>query len=199
MMKLSQNQMRRRTFLQTMAAGVAGVATAVPGKGNAAEAVAELTSEHEKAVNRSRRILVQYDPHTAHGIDFVAWLDYRFAYMDEPGSQIDSIFWDNGRLGQVLYPSKFLDQQVDAGLQKWRDQGIDMTGRLIEETKRRGLEVFWHHRFSEVDLSTYRARGPLGKTGPLPSKSPIPIGCWRTTGGATDYGTAPCRPSASAP
>jgi hypothetical protein len=29
-----------------------------------------------------------------------------------------------------------------------------MVGRLVAETKRRNLECFWHHRISEVDLSS---------------------------------------------
>jgi glycosyl hydrolase family 10 len=172
-MQPSEDRLRRRTFLQTVSAGLAGAVTALSGRSGAAETALELSSEHEKAVNRRRRILVQYDPHTAYGIDFDTWLDYRFGYMDEPGSQIDSIFWDNGRLGQVLYPSKFLDEQVDADLQKWRDQGIDMAGRLIEETRKRGLEVFWHHRFSEVDLSV-TGKGAAWKDGPGPLKAAHP-------------------------
>lgn len=170
MMKPSQDRMRRRTFLQTMAAGVAGVATALPGKGDAAETVVKLTSEHEDAVNRSRRILVQFDAQGSYDLDFDTWLDYRFAYIDEPGSQIDSVFWDFGRLGQVLYPSKFLDRLEHPNLKRWRDQGIDMTGRLIEASKERGLEVFWHHRFSEVDINTSVGRGAAWKEGPAPLK-----------------------------
>ncbi|NQT17511.1 MAG: family 10 glycosylhydrolase, partial [Planctomycetes bacterium] len=58
------------------------------------------------------------------------------------------------RLGQVLYPSKFLDPLVNADFQKWRDLGIDPVGRLLAEARKRGLESFWHHRISEVDLNT---------------------------------------------
>ncbi len=78
---------------------------------------------------------------------------FRFRYLDGPDHQIDSVFWDMGRLGQVLYPSRFLDQRISPGLQKWRDQGIDLVGRLLTESRKRGLEVFWHHRASEVDLN----------------------------------------------
>ncbi|MHB8900419.1 MAG: family 10 glycosylhydrolase [Thermoguttaceae bacterium] len=132
-----------------------------------------LGADHQAAVNRRRRIVVQYDAQTAYGADFNRWLDYRFAYIDEPGSQIDSVFWDIGRLGQVLYPSKFLDRLVNADFQKWRDQGIDMAGRLVEATRKRGLEVFWHHRFSEVDLNV-AGDGAAWKEGSAPLKQAHP-------------------------
>ena len=86
-------------------------------------------------------------------LDFPTWLDYRFRYADEPGTQIDSIWWDLGRLGQVLYPSKLFDRISAPGLDAWREQGIDFVERLISETRKRNLEVFWHHRVSEVDVT----------------------------------------------
>ena len=111
--------------------------------------------------------------------DLTTWISMRGStfdspYIDEPGSQIDTILWDMGRLGQVLYPSKFLDRLETAELKKWQDQGIDMVGRLIEGTKKRGLEVFWHHRFSEVDVNTSVGRGAAWKEGPAPLKKAHP-------------------------
>jgi hypothetical protein len=123
------------------------------------ETAFELSAVHRKAVDRRRRIVVQYDPQDLFGID------YRFRYIDEPGTQIDSIFWDMGRLGQVLYPSTFLDPLVNPGLQKWRDQGIDLVDRLVAQTRKRGLEVFWHHRLSEVDIDSV-GTGAAWKGGP---------------------------------
>ena len=150
----NRDRIARRGFLQTMVAGLGGVAGTSAGRANAiADAAVDLSAKHAEAVNRRRRIVVQYDAQTAFGLDFKDWLDFRFHYIDQSDSQIDSIFWDLGRLGQVLYPSKFLDRLVNAEFQKWRDQGIDVAGRLVAETKRRGLEAFWHHRASEVDLN----------------------------------------------
>jgi len=165
-----RSSIHRRTFLQSVAAGLAGSLAASSPVTGAEQATAPLGSEHEQAVNRRRRIIVQFDAQGAYDLDFDTWLDYRFAYIDEPGTQIDSIFWDIGRLGQVLYPSKFLDPLPSPDLQKWRDQGIDMAGRLIEATKKRGLEAFWHHRFSEVDVNTSVGRGAAWKEGPAPLK-----------------------------
>ena len=173
-MQITEHQLKRRTFLKSVSAGTIGSLTAFTQMGRAAAAPITLTAEHEKAVNRRRRILVQFDSQGSYDLDFDAWLDFRFAYIDEPGSQIDTILWDMGRLGQVLYPSKFLDRLETAELKKWQDQGIDMVGRLIEGTKKRGLEVFWHHRFSEVDVNTSVGRGAAWKEGPAPLKKAHP-------------------------
>lgn len=152
-MRNARNRLARRGFLKAVSAGLAGVLARPAPAITAAHAPVSLSAEHQKAVNRRRRIVVQYDAQTFYGVDLDTWIDYRFSYIDDPQTQIDSVFWDVGRLGQVLYPSKFLDPLVNADFQKWRDQGIDPVGRLIAEAKRRGLEVFWHHRFSEVDLN----------------------------------------------
>ena len=55
-----------------------------------------LPDEHTAAVNRRRRIVVQYDAFSQLGTDFQQWIDYRFRYADEDGSQIDSLWWDIG-------------------------------------------------------------------------------------------------------
>ena len=156
-----------------MSAGLGATLVRSPGDILGQESTFGLSEEHRKAVDRRRRIVVQYDPQELYGIDFQTWIDYRFRYVDEPGSQIDSIFWDMGRLGQVLYPSKFLDPLVNSGLQKWRDQGIDLVGRLVAETRKRGLEVFWHHRVSEVDINA-EGTGAAWKDGPAPLKRAHP-------------------------
>ena len=65
--------------------------------------VIQLSNEHHDAVNRRRRIVVQYDAFSQLGADFKQWLDYRFSYVDEPGNQIDSIWWDIGA-GRFKYP-----------------------------------------------------------------------------------------------
>lgn len=165
-MTTADRPLERRLFLKGMAGASAGLLAA---RGWAAEnAETKLSAEHRQAVNRRRRIAVQYDAQNEYQLKFDTWLDYRFRFVDEPGSQIDSIFWDLGRLGQVLYSSEFLDQMSAPGLDDWRRQGIDMSGRLIEETKKRNLEVFWHHRVSEVDIdATGSGAAWKEKPGPL--------------------------------
>lgn len=169
-MQPSHDRLARRTFLKTLSAGLAGSVTAFSPAARASEPVVQLSAEHAKAVNRRRRILVQYDAQGSYDLDFDTWIDFRFDYLEDPRTQIDSVFWDMGRLGQVLYPSKFLDRLQHADLKKWQSQGIDMVGRLIERAKKQGLEVFWHHRFSEVDVNTSVGRGAAWKEGPAPLK-----------------------------
>lgn len=163
----------RRVFLKTLAAGLGGLVQGPAYGGDCSAETIELSPQHAQAVDRRRRIVVQYDPQDLFGIDFATWLDYRFRYLDEPGTQIDSVWWDLGRLGQVLYPSKFLDRLQNADLEKWREQGIDFVGRLVAETKKRGLEVFWHHRVSEVDINA-AGTGAAWKDGPAPLKRTHP-------------------------
>ncbi|MCP4783282.1 MAG: family 10 glycosylhydrolase [Fuerstiella sp.] len=168
-MHISRDQVSRRRALQAGAVGVVGVS--VRRSHGASEFV--LSAEHRTAVNRIRRIVVQYDSQTAYGVNLERWIDYRCAYIDEPGSQIDSVFLDMGRLGQVLYPSKFLDPLVNADFQKWRAQGIDVVERQVAEFKKRGLEVFWNHRVSEVDLNV-KGTGAAWKDKPAPLKKAHP-------------------------
>ena len=112
-----------------------------------------LSREHHQAVNRRRRIAVQYDAFHQLGGNFSQWLDYRFSYVDAPGTQIDSIWWDIGAVGEAVYPSKVLQPLKHVELQKWWDEGIDWVECLVAETRKRKLEVFWNHRISEVEIN----------------------------------------------
>ncbi|MHB8866662.1 MAG: family 10 glycosylhydrolase [Pirellulaceae bacterium] len=171
----------RRDFLKSMVAGYASVwggpASAVSNESSPIE----LSPEHQRAVNRQRRIVVQYDCQGQIGVDFDRWIDYRFSYADQPGTQIDALWWDLGRLGNVVYPSKLLNSfDSHAGFKRWREQGIDLVGRLVAETKRRNLECFWHHRISEVDLSS-DGEGAAWKDAPDSLKQAHPdwtLKCW---------------------
>jgi hypothetical protein len=148
------HDVNRREFLGTSAGVLAGMV--MPKTVTAAEPTGEkivLSPEHHKAVSRRRRIVVLYDAHGHLGTDFDQWITYRFNYIDEPGSQIDSVWWDIGALGYATYPSKVLEPFPHPGLQKWRDQGIDWVERLVAETRKRKLEVFWNHRISEVEIN----------------------------------------------
>lgn len=121
----------------------------------------KLTPEHLAAVNRRRRIVVQddpsnFDPDDLYGMNLEEWIAYRFSYADQPGSQIDSIWWDLENGDQAVYRSKLLPQFEHPGMRKWRDQGIDWVAELIKESRKRSLEVFWHHRVNQVEIS------PLG-------------------------------------
>jgi hypothetical protein len=173
--------LERRDFLKSVVAGCAGVTACPTVAISGADNAVQLSAEHHRAVNRRRRIVVQYDCHGQIGLDFDKWIKYRFRYADQPGTQIDALWWDLGRLGNVVYPSKLLNSfDVHAGFKRWRDQGIDLVGRLVEETRRRNLECFWHHRVSEVDLRR-DGQGAAWKDPPDPLKQAHPdwtLKCW---------------------
>jgi hypothetical protein len=175
-----QHTLERRSFLKSMVAGC-GAALACTPSAFSDDTALQLSAEHQRTVNRRRRIVVQYDCHGQIGLDFDKWIKYRFNYADQPGTQIDALWWDLGRLGNVVYPSKLLNSfDAHVGFKQWRDQGIDLVGRLVEETKRRNLECFWHHRVSEVDLSR-DGKGAAWKDPPDPLKQAHPdwtLKCW---------------------
>ena len=99
--------------------------------------------DHQAAVNRSRRIIVQYDPcFTLSPANSVTeWKEYGFQYFDQQNSQVDAVWWD-------FDPNhEFADPVWDHA-----DPDIDLLDVLLNETHSRGLEAFWHHRISEVDI-----------------------------------------------
>lgn len=123
----------------------------------------ELPDDHRDVMQRRRcRVVVQYDANDPmwsywklhrHGdVSFNRFRDAVFSYADEPGSQIDAIWWDIG--GSPLgcsYPSK-IEPPVDHPLLKqWLNEGTDWVEQLVNETRRRKLEVLWNHRISEVE------------------------------------------------
>ena len=164
----------RRSFLRAVSAGALATERRADIDRRADRPLIELPANHCEAVKHRRcRIVVQYDCQTEFDLDFDSWIAYRYAYADEPGTQIDALWWDMGRLGNVFYPSKLLNPLENRGLERWRRQGIDLVGRLVEETRKRKLEVFWHHRVSEVDLDPEGA-GAAWKSGPDPLKRAHP-------------------------
>jgi hypothetical protein len=111
----------------------------------------ELSVDHIKAVNRSRRIVLQYDAFFDLGTDFNKWISKIFGSVDKPGSQIDALWWDIGGANMAPYPERVGDRYEHPGLKKWWDQGIDWIAELVKESRKRNLEVFWNHRIAEVD------------------------------------------------
>ncbi len=152
--------MNRRQFLATSSATVLSPLMVLHG----AEPV-ELPAAHRKAVRlRRRRIAVQQDVHWVmmnyaklhpEGTPpFAPFLEAVFSYVDEPGSQIDGIWWDIGGCASgAKYPSTVAPREAHPLVMQWQRTGLDWAGELVKETRRRKLEVFWNHRISEVDLA----------------------------------------------
>lgn len=141
-----------------------------------------LSHDHQTAVNRSRRIILEYDAHDPSellGGDFDRWLEFRFQFADQPGSQIDAIMWDLHPSSDVVaYPSDLLPSPHLESLQRWHQQGIDWLQRVIVETHVRGLEAWWTHRISEVELSPSGIL-EMERLSPLKAEHPDwTVSCW---------------------
>jgi hypothetical protein len=116
-----------------------------------------LNPPHRSQLDRQRRIFAQYDPsadilgkgEAGSGMDDV--MRYVFGYADEPGSQIDAICIDIANEGVAHYKSKILPPILHPGLVKWRAEGLDYFGRLIQEGHKRGKEMWWGLRMNEVE------------------------------------------------
>ena len=133
-----------------------------------AEAPVELSKNHVKAVHSKRRIVMMQDAYgdghgaTPMGVDFASWLRYRFSYLDDLETQIDAIWWDMAAL--AVYPNQGFPADVQARYDAWFAAGNDPLKALVEGTHRRGLEAFFNHRISEVELD--------GKTFRLKTENP---------------------------
>ena len=144
-MKKEGDRWNRRTFLKEVA--VAGGCGLVTSTVRSEDAPLALNRAHLDAVNRRRRITIQYDANNALGKDWKRWLEYRFSRIDEPDVQIDSVWWDIQPLLKGYYPTP-----PESLIYQWPTPETDIVAELIEHTRKRKLEVFWTHRISEVDI-----------------------------------------------
>jgi hypothetical protein len=132
------------------------------GDANCAADSIELSPEHLEAVNRRRRVVVNFD--TIHGdrnfanIAPADLVKLSLTFADDAGSHIDSIWWSWGEGHQAPYPSKLLPLYEQPGYRKWVDDGIDIVQVFVDATRERGLEVFCSFRVngSDNDLGTVR-------------------------------------------
>jgi hypothetical protein len=154
--------MKRRQFL-CASAGAVWSATQIADAAVSTRPV-ELPADHRDALRqRRKRIVVQHDAndvlmrygklHPDGRAPFDRFRDALFSYADEPGSQIDALWWDMaGSPLASAYPSKLLPPVRHPLLCQWLREGIDWVEQLVSETRRRKLEVFWNHRISEVEV-----------------------------------------------
>ncbi len=121
---------------------------------HAADAI-DLPPEHLQAVQRRRRVVVNFD--VIHGdLNFtnIAPADLvklSLTFADDPGSHIDSIWWNWGEGHQAPYASKLLPLYEHPGYQKWIDEGIDIVKVFFDATRERGLETFYSFRINGGD------------------------------------------------
>lgn len=150
-----------------------------------------LPAAHRALVQaRHRRIVMQHDVywvllnylkmHPEGAARFEPFRDVVFAYADEPGSQIDAIWWDiAGNAVGSVYPSQVFQPEEHPLVRRWYEEGVDWRKEIINETRKRRLETFWNHRISEVDLLP--EGGHAQQPSPLKLEHPdwvLPVSWW---------------------
>ena len=143
----------------------------------------QLSSEHIDAINRHRRVIVNFDVISADGERFatkeIEWLvEWKFMFADEPGTHIDSIYWSWGEGHQAPYPSEVLPLYDSPGFKKWADDGINIVQVFLEASKQRGIEAFFSYRINGSD-------NDLGPVAEIPMKEAHPdwlIHTWNANG-----------------
>ena len=115
----------------------------------------QLSEQHIAAVNRRRRVVVNFDSIHAEpaftDVDIEQLVKLSFTFADDEGSQIDSIWWNWSEGHEGPYPSKVLQLFDHPGYKKWVEDGVDIMKIFLEETKKRGLEVFHSYRINGGD------------------------------------------------
>ncbi|MCF7853391.1 MAG: family 10 glycosylhydrolase [Candidatus Pacebacteria bacterium] len=116
-----------------------------------------MQTEHSDAVNRQRRLCILFDalgsrdgPWTT--MDLGDYFAQALAFADEPSSTVDMVCWDCGYGNYASYPSDVLPPHPRPTFSRWREEGVDFLGKLVEQTRKRGLECFWSHRIAAVDI-----------------------------------------------
>ncbi len=140
------------------------------------------TEEHRRAAARRRRIVVNFDVTFAinvyhrksdGAVDLPGLVDHLFEFADAEGSQIDSIWWNWGEGNQAPYPSGRLPLYDHLLYRGWAEEGTDIVGLVLQETRRRGLEAFFSHRMNGSD-------NDLGPFAVIPAKAAHPEWTFRT-------------------
>ncbi|MBE6930274.1 MAG: hypothetical protein E7463_08345, partial [Ruminococcaceae bacterium] len=93
------------------------------------------------------KIIMQYDP------------NFGFMGEAEPEALLHALFYDvdtrQERPDIIIWETHcFMEQECSNNLDTYTvltQRGIDMMQRIIDETHRRGIKAYWHHRISEVD------------------------------------------------
>ena len=143
----------------------------------------QLSPEHIDAINRRRRVIVNFDVIAADGERFATkeierLVEWKFMFADEPGTHIDSIYWSWGEGHQAPYPSDVLPLYDSRGFKKWADDGINIVQVFLEASKQRDIEAFFSYRINGSD-------NDLGPVSEIPMKEAHPdwlIHTWNANG-----------------
>ena len=141
----------------------------------------ELTQAHLEAVDRRRRIALNFDVSFAVRVRLrerpdepvEELVEHLFGFTDSADVVTDSIWWNWSEGNQVPYASEFLPIFDDPTFKCWVDQGVDIVRLVLEATRRRGVESFYAHRMNGSD-------NDLGPFAELPMKVEHPDWMFRT-------------------
>lgn len=178
--------------------GVANEPTSQPSSGRI-----QLSREHVDAVNRPRRIVMNYDalatifqykPPNGKA-DIESLKQFMLGILDLGGSQIDSVGWCWSEGNEAPYPSKILPTLLDIRTFTQFPDGTDAVRICCDETRRRGIESFFSLRINGGDhdrkyIDGTVARVPLKQQhpewlinwNPDPDGPPQPIGPHHSVG-----------------
>jgi len=118
----------------------------------------KLSQEHLEAVGRRRRIIFQDDVLATRAfrkgdISPERWnriVDFYMSRLDAVPNQIDSVWHEWGEGNTAVWPSEVIPQTANR-FPDWWDIGIDPVLELLDETRKRGREVFFSYRINGSD------------------------------------------------
>lgn len=116
-----------------------------------------MTELHRRAARKKRRVIVRLDVLGELQMQQMSgekYLDYIFGFLENLPHQIDTILWDFLYDGDrfALYESEVLPMRRCDFLDRWRAEGFDLFGRLLERSRKNGFENFVVQRISEVSI-----------------------------------------------
>jgi hypothetical protein len=130
-----------------------------------------LSEEHQAAVERRRRIIVNFDvisgDQTFGGRDPEELVAWKFDFIGREGTQIDSVWWEWGEGHQAPWPSRTMPLYDQEGYRRWADTGVDIVQVFLDASRDRGVEAFYEYRINGSDNDL----GPVQK---IPMKEAHP-------------------------
>ena len=148
----------------------------------------QLSLEHIAALERRRRIIVNFDvisgDRTFANRDLDDLVEWKFNFIDDERTQIDSVWWCWGEGHQAPWPSKTMPLYDDPGYRTWVEEGVDIVKIFLDAAKERGIEAFYNYRINGSD-------NDLGPVADIPMKMEHPDWLipapWQPKGGYFDF------------
>ena len=109
-------------------------------------------------MKRQTKFIIQMDPYMGElaNIPEDKLIEWLFYCIDRKGVKADTIFWE----GHCFIPQESPCNDTKT-YQKFKDKGINMMSRIIDECHKRGIKAYYHHRFSEVELYLESGRNEI--------------------------------------